>query len=55
MDIINEVLARRTFAESGNYIVSGFELKELDYERKIRQMDIDTYLKIKQIKDERSR
>ena len=32
MDIINEVLARRTFAESGNYIVSGFELKELDYE-----------------------
>lgn len=31
MDIINEVLARRTFAESGNYIVSGFELKELDY------------------------
>lgn len=31
MDIINEVLARRTFAESGNYIVSGFNLKELDY------------------------
>ena len=33
MDIINEVLARRTFAESGNYIVSGFELKQLDYEQ----------------------
>lgn len=33
MDIINEVLARRTFAESGNYIVNGFELKELDYEK----------------------
>lgn len=33
MDIINEVLARRTFAESGNYIVNGFELKELDYEQ----------------------
>ena len=31
------------------------KIKELDYERKIRQMDIDTYLKIKQIKDERSR
>lgn len=31
MDIISEVLARRTFAESGNYIVDGFALKVLDY------------------------
>lgn len=31
MDIINEVLARRTFAESGNYVVNGFSLKALDY------------------------
>lgn len=32
MDVISEVLARRTFAESGNYVVDGFMLKDLDYE-----------------------
>ena len=33
MDIISEVLARRTFAESGNYIVSGFNLKPIEHEK----------------------
>lgn len=32
MDVISEVLARRTFAESGNYVVDGFLLKDEEYE-----------------------
>ena len=31
MDVINEVLARRTFAESGNYVVDGFNMKVMDF------------------------
>lgn len=32
MDVISEVLARRTFAESGNYVVEGFLMRDEEYE-----------------------
>lgn len=34
MDTMSEVLARRTFDESGNYVVSGFELSSSNYATK---------------------
>lgn len=34
MDTMSDVLARRTFDESGNYVVSGFELSESNYATK---------------------